>query len=52
VEFGHNNNGTFGGGAIITGPGGSQLVAVARVESKVPATSETVGEDYNGIVIP
>ena len=52
AEFGHYNDGSFGGGAIITGPGGSSLVAIARVASKVPATGETVGEDYNGIVIP
>jgi len=51
AEFGSYPDGTFGGGVRIEGPAGSQLVAVARVVSFVPATSETVGEDYNGIAI-
>ena len=46
-EFGYYEAPTpgFGGSAIIEGPAGSQLVAVARV------TSAGVGEDYNGIPI-
>jgi hypothetical protein len=51
AEFGSYPDGTFGGGAIIEGPAGSQLVAVVRVVSFVSATNETVGEDYNGIPI-
>jgi hypothetical protein len=50
-EFGYYNPGT-GGGAIITGPGGSELVAIARVQSYVPATGEDVGEDYNAMPVP
>jgi hypothetical protein len=50
AEFGYSGS-QFGGGAIIEGPSGSQLVAVVRVVSFVPATGETVGEDYNGIAI-
>jgi hypothetical protein len=47
-EFGYV--GGFGGGAIVSSPG-SQLVAIARVQSKVPADGSTVAEDYNGIPI-
>ncbi len=43
AEFGYV--GGFGGGAIIEGPAGSQLVAIARVQSTVGAGG--VGEDYN-----
>jgi hypothetical protein len=50
-EFGSYPDGSFGGGAIIEGPSGSQLVAVVRVTTFVPATGETVGEDYNGITV-
>jgi hypothetical protein len=46
-EFGYYTNGQFGGSAIVEGPAGSQLVAVARVQSKT--TSSSVAEDYNGI---
>lgn len=48
-EFGYYTDGTFGGGAKIVGPGGSQLVAVVRIASI--AGADTVGEDYNGIPI-
>ncbi len=48
-EFGYYPDGTFGGSAIIEGPPGSQLVALARVLSNTPAGQ--VGEDYNGIPI-
>jgi hypothetical protein len=52
-EFGVYANGTqFGGGVIITGPSGSQLAAIARVSSYVPATGLQAGEDYNGIDTP
>jgi hypothetical protein len=51
AEFGYSIAGKFGGGAIVQGPAGSQLVAVVRVVSFVPATGETVGEDYNGIPV-
>jgi hypothetical protein len=44
-----NPGGGFGGGAIISGPTGSQLIAVGRVQSKVGAGD--VAEDYNGISI-
>jgi hypothetical protein len=44
-EFGYYADGTFGASAIIEGPAGSQLVAVARVQSI------GVGEDYNGIPV-
>lgn len=52
-EFGVYAGGTqFGGGAIVVGPNGSQLAAIARVASYVTATGERAGEDYNGIDIP
>lgn len=47
AEFGYSP--TFGGAAIITGPVGSQLTAIARVQSLTsypPAVF--VAEDYNG----
>ena len=49
TEFGYT--GGFGGSVLIEGPGGSSLVAIARVQSVVPGV-ETVGEDYNGIPVP
>ncbi|MCC7359644.1 MAG: hypothetical protein IT317_09215 [Anaerolineales bacterium] len=51
TEFGMYGDGTFGGSVLIEGPGGSALVAIARVQSVVPAV-EVVGEDYNGIPLP
>jgi hypothetical protein len=48
-EFGYAG-GTFGGGAIVTGPAGSQLAVVARVASKT--TTGQVSEDYNGMPVP
>lgn len=48
-EFGYYPDNTFGGSAVIEGPPGSQLVALARVLSNTPAGQ--VGEDYNGIPI-
>lgn len=50
AEFGYYTDGTFGGSAIVEGPAGSQLIAVARVQSKVGTGA--VGEDYNGITAP
>lgn len=48
-EFGYSGT-TYGGGAIIEGPAGSQLIAVARVQSFLTASSSS-GEDYNGVPI-
>lgn len=48
-EFGYYPDNTFGGSAVIEGPPGSQLVALARVLSNTPAGQ--VGEDYNAIPI-
>lgn len=53
-EFGQpegNPGGGFGGGAVIKGPAGSQLIATVRISSKVPAADQTVAEDYNCIPI-
>lgn len=50
VEFGvpaSNPGGGFGGSAIIEGPSGSQLIAIARISSQTAAG--VVAEDYNGI---
>jgi hypothetical protein len=41
-----NPGGGFGGSAIIEGPAGSQLIAVARISSNTP--TGVVAEDYNG----
>lgn len=52
LDFGNpeaNPGGGFGGAAIVVGPAGSQLIAVARVESST--TAGPVAEDYNGIAI-
>lgn len=49
AEFGYDGA-NFGGGVIIEGPDGSQLVAIARVQSEVPGQGR-VAEDYNGIVV-
>lgn len=51
AEFGYYSDGTFGGSAIVECSAGCEVVAVVRVQSKVPATGQTVGEDYNGIPI-
>lgn len=47
-EFGYV--GGFGGGVLITGPSGSELVAIARIQSKYG--TGVVGEDYNAIPTP
>lgn len=49
TEFGYI--GGFGGSVIIEGPVGSELVAIARVQSYNPATLGVVGEDFSGISI-
>jgi hypothetical protein len=48
-EFGYSGS-QFGGSAIVIGPAGAQLVAVARVTSFL-APGQQVGEDYNGIAV-
>ena len=53
AEFGYYTDGTFGGSAVVECTAAScEVVAIARVQSRVPASGETVGEDYNGIGIP
>jgi hypothetical protein len=47
-EFGYV--GGFGGSVIVQGPGGSELVAVVRIQSNVGG-GNVVGEDYNGIPV-
>jgi len=48
--YGENAQGAIGGGAVIEGPSGSQLVAVVRIASTdVGRGGFLVGEDYNGI---
>ncbi|MFK7800833.1 MAG: hypothetical protein AB8G95_04305 [Anaerolineae bacterium] len=47
-EFGYI--GGFGGGLIIEGPAGSELVGVVRVQS-IGADGQGVGEDYNCIPV-
>ena len=47
-SFGEKN-GVFGGSVLITGPSGSQLVAIVRVHSGVG--SNATGEDYSGIPV-
>jgi hypothetical protein len=43
---------TYGGGAVIEGPGGSALVVLARTTSYVPANGTRSGEDHSGIPYP
>jgi hypothetical protein len=53
LEFGNpeaNPGGGFGGGAIVNGPSGSQLIAVVRIQTAVPGAG-SVAEDFNGIPI-
>jgi hypothetical protein len=59
TEFGNPNSNVppgFGGSVIITGPAGSQLVAIARVQTCTAATGTTctlaAAEDYNGMTAP
>lgn len=41
----------FGGGAIVEGPGGSQMAVMARVNTYLP-TGGIASEDYSGVLIP
>jgi hypothetical protein len=50
-EFGVYPDGSFGGGAIVTGPTGSQLAVVGRVSTQV-APGQFASEDYNGMPVP
>jgi hypothetical protein len=50
-EFGYYHPG-YGGSVKITGPGGSQLAAIARVQGWNPNVWQAVAEDYNGMDIP
>lgn len=50
AEFGYYTGGLFGGSAVVEGPAGSQLVVVARVQSKGDGTQQ-LAEDYNGIAV-
>ncbi len=50
TEFGISGS-VFGGSAIVDGPAGSQLVAIARVQTRVVVNGETAAEDYNGMAI-
>jgi hypothetical protein len=56
VEFGYYTDGTFGGSVLITGPAGSELIAIARVNTCTAnnGTSCTLlaGEDYNAMPVP
>lgn len=53
AEFGYYTDGTFGGSAVVECTAADcAVVAVVRVQSRVPAFSQTVGEDYNGIPVP
>lgn len=49
-EFGYYGS-VFGGAAIITGPSGSNLTAVARVSTQV-STGVLLSEDYNSQLVP
>lgn len=54
LEFGNpeaNPGSGFGGGAIIEGPPGSQLIAVVRIQTLDTSAGTSVAEDYNGIPI-
>lgn len=50
AEFGAYADGSFGGGAIIQGPAGSQLAVVVRISTNIGGGILT-GEDYNGIPV-
>jgi hypothetical protein len=50
TEFGYYGS-VFGGAAIITGPAGSELAAVARVSTQI-TPGVLISEDYNGQAIP
>lgn len=50
AEFGVYADGSYGGSAIVEGPAGSQLAVVVRVQTYIGG-GNSVGEDYNGVVI-
>jgi hypothetical protein len=50
-EFGVYPDGSFGGGAIVTGPSGSELAVVGRVSTQL-APGSFASEDYNGMEVP
>lgn len=50
-EFGVYPDSTFGGGAIVEGPPGSQLAVVARVSTQI-APGVFASEDYSGFPLP
>ncbi len=50
AEFGTYSDGSSGGGAIVVGPGGSELAVVVRVQKYIGG-GNSVGEDYEGIPI-
>jgi hypothetical protein len=53
AEFGYYTDGSFGGGAVVEcSAADCAVVAVVRIQSRVPAFSQTVAEDYNGIPVP
>jgi hypothetical protein len=53
AEFGYYADNTFGGSAIVECTAADcEVVAIARVQSRVPASGQTVAEDYNGIPVP
>lgn len=49
-EFGAYADGSFGGGAIVQGPAGSQLAVVVRIQTNIGG-GNSVGEDFSGIPI-
>jgi len=50
TEFGVYPDGSFGGGALVTGPDGSQLAVVARVSTQV-SPGVFASEDYSGMPV-
>lgn len=56
TEFGYYTDNTFGGSVVITGPAGSELVAIARVNTCTAnngtACTLLAGEDYNAMPVP
>ncbi len=50
AEFGAYADGSFGGGAIIQGPAGSQLAVVVRIQTNIGG-GNSVGEDFSGIPV-
>lgn len=44
-----NPGGGFGGGALVVGPSGSQLISVVRIQTNT--ANGSVAEDYNGVAV-